>query len=627
MKPKTLYILNEVAHVALLEQQWKSHPQEKKNALVLALAIDIEEALTKSEILFLSAGKYKTISAELLVEEERMVDAFLKDLRWKSFIYRGVDLVKIFRFMFHAYVQHVCYYSRILIAVVESQGDIGRFVLFAPTGKVMARFSGILAQREVDVVIDSAKAIARFRNVTLDVISPPVSRASVRNAVDSYLFTIRRALFGIAISIWNAALKLVRPAQHPRVIISDHWRNVGSIIELLNTGECIFLDRTEIRHMPWRILIKYRMRFLHSENFLSRKARQEARVRGKELRTYWEDVRKSLSHVCRIRGYELDALLLKAMDDIANSFERILSEIEGVYTLYERTNPDLVLLRDSVSGQTHFSILPLVAKEMGIPSLELQHGVGYFGPGSIGLAHHAEHIAVYGPLIKRELLQIGYDSKLIHAVGLPRFDRYRPARHEGVEQSVTILCIAPDISPFEIYDSYSALNYFSAVAGAVGKLRGVHVIIKRRSDPADRGVIRALITQAFGTVSHTVANLEPVSELLPRVDVVISCFSTAILEALVFGKPVIIPTLNPIDSQMVQFHFASYARSGAVTIAATHEQLVQSLTKLADSSYRARTQERISGFLATQFCFDGKSSKRCAALILRLSQKALEIHI
>lgn len=618
--PRTIILLYEAGQAEALERYLHERPEEKARSLVIALSLDIEESLKERNITFSSGRDYKQPFPNLLATEEGMLSAFFSDPRWATFMYRGVALQTTFRFMFQIYLQRVWYYSNLLISIVEAHSGIQHLIVFASSSSVVFEVAGTLANREIKAVVDCTTTIAAARGITVTVIPLPLSHSSLRNAANPFFFTMRRALFGLSLAVWNAAISLLRRPRHPRLLISDHWRNVGSVIELLNGGECIFLDRTEIRHIHWRTLLRYRMRFVHSENFLSRDMRRRAREHAQALSREWSDMRSSITPIFVCRGYSLDPLLLCALDDIVSGFEKLLCEIEGTYALYESVRPDLVLLRASVSGQVHFSVLPLVAKEQGIPSLELQHGLEYLGVGSLTREHAAEYLAVYGSLVKKELLSLDYAPEKVREIGSPRFDSHRMPVATHAQQRFTVLCISPEVRPHDMYDSYSTEEYFNAVADSLKTLKNVRVIIKLRPGPANESLLRAIIARAFSGVSYVIAQYEPLLDLFAQADTMVSGNSTVILEALQCDTPTVIFAPSAIEADVVNFHFSPYREAHALFIAYSSEELTETLAELAQSSsLRDDVRRDAQAFLAQNFSFDGKSSQRFASLITELA--------
>lgn len=624
-RSQVVYLLYEALQVETLERLWSKQPETRADVLVVALTLDVETRLTQKNISFQSARDCKVVFPQLLTAQDAMIEKFFDGDTWAVFEYRGVDLRSTFQFMFRSYLHRVWYYGSLLVSFVEGHPRVKQFVLFAPSG-IVSKVAGTLAEHEITVVIDCAKSVAEARGIEV-VIIPGVRTSTVWNErIRLFLFELRRDAFGFFLWMWNTLVKSVQRPQRPRLVISDHWKNVQPVIELLPQGEVMFLDRVEMRNVPWRTLFKYRMQFVHSEDFLSRSMRLRAKNQALLLSKEWQKMREDMPKVFICRGHSFDRLLLCAIDDLVQGLKKLFDEIEGTYALYAQFRPDVVMLRASVSGQTHFSTLPLVAKQCSIPSLEIQHGLEYFGPGSLSREHTAEYIATYGPLVSKEMTVLGYSPEQVRAIGSPRFDGHQGnvigEISEDPSRPPTILCVTPDIQPFEIFDSYSAEDYFVAIAQAVGNIANARVIIKARSMNLGKG-LHAAIARAFTQVPYTVVSDESLPTLFARCDVIVSCYSTVVLEALQCGKPVIIPALNPIEAAMVRFHFAPYQAAGALAIADTQATLTETLVALATQpSARRIMQERAKAFLEANYCFDGLSSQRCAALITELAKKS-----
>ncbi len=612
---KKMFIIYELGHVDELKKYFEKWSEEKDSLIVVALSIDIEEKLTSANIPFVSAASYKKIFLDQLSNEDEMMKNFFDRSHWKEFVYRDIELPKIFQFMFRAYLQVVRYHGMQLMRIIESHPEIKEIKVFSPS-EVLSATYGTLAPREIHVVMDCVKRIGEIRGISITVMPLTVVLTSFHKSLQPLIFSIKRSLFGFAIGIWNRLVVVFVRPRDTRFLISDHWKNVESFIKLLKNEECIFLDRSEIRHIPWRLLFRHRMRFVHSIDFLSQKTKEETKREAEKLQEVWRDMRKNIPEIFIWEGNSFDELLLSALDDIVRDFPKLLSEIAGTYCMYEKMRPHVVTLRASVSKQPHFSILPLVAKKYGIPSLELQHGLEYLGPGSWSREHTAEYIAVYGALVKKELMAIGYQSDKLPIIGSPRFDqniqlieKYKEKRDK--KEKFTVLCIAPDIRAFEIYDSYSASDYFTSIAAALEtEKENVHIIVKLRPGPAQEGVLRLIIDKAFLGFSYKIAHNEPISHICRETDITISCFSTALLEVLQFNIPVVIHALHPVDAQVIDFHFLPYSEAGAVRIVYTPDELKQTLSQ--------HNHGKTTSFMTQNFCFDGRSSERYVNLMYEL---------
>jgi len=619
---KNLFFIYELNQIQELERFWDEHPKMKADSRIIAFSLEIEERLRKHGILFSSLRSYKHLIPDQLVIEDKIIHTFFNDQRWEKFQYRGVALLKTFEFMFRSYFQTIWYFGNIFISIVQNNPSVTRFILFKPSEIITSTY-GYLAKREIYAVIDCAKVVAVLRGISVEVLPLSFSVSFLRSFIRPMVFSMQRWLFTFFLKIWNTGIILMRRPLRPRLIISDYWKNIGPTIEYLKKAECIFLDRAQIQNINWRFLFKYRMRFMHSRNFLTQSMRRRAKKNTKTFIEMWNTMRGTLKPAFIRYEYSFDPLLIYAIDDIVNKFEKILQEIEGTHAMYKKLQPDAVLLRASVSGQTHFSILPLIAREYSIPAIELQHGLEYLGPGSWSRDHNAEYIAVYGPLIKNELSSIGYLPEKIKEVGSPRFDSYRideGKKREGNRKLFTVLCIVPDIRAFEIYDTYSAENYLNAVAKAVSFISEAHIIIKLRPHPAHEILLRTIIKREFSHLFYSIAQHEALLDLYTQADMVISCFSTAVLEAMQCGLPVVIPALNPIDASMVKFHFKTYEKNHALMIALNEEEFSKKITALAaHSEIRYEVSKNAQAFIEQNFCFDGNASRRYADFITKIT--------
>jgi glycosyltransferase involved in cell wall biosynthesis len=395
------------------------------------------------------------------------------------------------------------------------------------------------------------------------------------------------------------------------------------MVTRLPEAEIIFFDRSEILHIDWQTRLKYRMRFLHSADFLTGVARRRTNQAALALTEIWRDRRPSVEFPENMRT--IVPLLQGAMGELMGRCERVLYDIEGAYTCFEQTRPQVVVLRASVSGQPHFAVLALVARHLGIPAVELQHGLEYLGPGSWSREHTAEYVAVYGPLIAAQYRALGYIPAQLREIGSPRFDKYRTdtiSDAREVAKRYTLVCVAPDVRPFELYDAYGAEAYFKVVAAAAKVVPGeVCVMIKLRPGRVHRTLLNGMIERLFGDVPHRVVLDEPLADILKQADVAISGFSTAVLEALQLGVPVVMPTTSDLETSVIREHFTMYEQCGAIRITETQEALTQALTELGEPSVRDTMKKNAKTFLVQQFCFDGKSSERLAALVAELALK------
>ncbi len=606
---KSLIVLYERGQVEGLQRL--AHG-DVKNASLVALSLEVEQALEERKISFISARGFKHVPLDLLRTEDTIASSFLDEKFWAPFSYRGVPLRSTLQFAFRAYLQRVRYYAGLLASILEAHPEVEHIVLFEPAGVVMPEVAGALALQEQRVVVDVAHVLAQARDISTQII--PCRKEN--EALRQLQFRMQRRVFTLVLSAWNGAASLLGRRGRPRLVIGDYWKNVESIIASVPAGECLFVERAEFFKIPWQARLRFRMRFMHAESMVTRTLAFAARKQAQEFQELWQKKRPELLGSCVVHEVAFDTLLYAALDELMRGIERTCISIEGTHALYTTFAPDLVLLRASVSLQPHFSILPLVAKERGIPSLELQHGIEYLSTGSLSREHVAEYIGVYGTLIQKEFVHLGYAHAHIRVVGSPRLDHVkRVEKKKG--RPYTVLCIAPDLRPFELYDSYSAEDYFATVVRAIRDIPQAELIVKLRPGSS---ALKSIAERVCATVPHSITSTGSMAELCARSDTVVSCFSTAVLEALFSGTPVVLPTLSGVDAQVTRFHFAPYAEAGALAIVDTGEALSRALKRLADPSAREISRAKSVAFLAQNFSLDGHATERLRNLITELTR-------
>lgn len=618
-KERTAIFLWERKQVALLEEFLaRTSDVQKDGYFVVPLDEELEEVLTTKGVPFRSGKDYRTHSAEPMTVAEEWLTNLFDSKQWEFFRYRGVSLSQLYFFPLQAYLTPLLYYFDLAAAVVARHPALTRCIVFPPTIGVPPR-GFCLEVHNIRTVVDVVSCIASARG--LEVLVPETTLPmSVRTSAAS--FAVKQALFGWSLGALNALVSLVRAPQKVRILASDYWANLEPYLHALDSAELFLLDRTQVFRAGWRTIWKFRVRFVHLDTYAAAATPERAQAR-RELLAQWEAIKTAGDlPEFSFRGFSLRPLLLQALDTLVDDVAaHVLKDIDDTYQLLARVGPDVVELRSTMSGQTHFVILAQVARVLGVPSLEMQHGIEYYGPGSMDRRHSAEHMGVYGPLIAQEL-QAAEDTVTRHVVGSPRFDVYAslPAADCALPtHGLQVLCIAPPIKPGTV-DTYDIVDYFAAVAAAVRGVHNVSVVIKLRAGPYRQHFYERTLARVFEGVPYTIAQYEPLAALFPHADVVVSHYTTATLEALQCGKPVLYFGVSAGFELMAEQHFATYQAQGALTIATTKEEFVRALqTLLQDSAARARLSAAATNFVEREYAFDGKASARAAALITSLA--------
>ncbi|TSC68084.1 MAG: hypothetical protein G01um101456_746, partial [Parcubacteria group bacterium Gr01-1014_56] len=446
--------------------------------------------------------------------------------------------------------------------------------------------------------------------------------------LQSARFMQKRIAFGVAIRILNIFVTIFRRPRKIRAIASDYWKNLAPCVNDIDSLEIILIDRKEAFKAGLSNIWKFRMRFLHLDAFSSNSSSEHMFARDLIAKEWQTITTESQLPLFEFKGISVQSIVSQALGLIMGQvLEKILTDIDDTHAMFLRIKPHVVLLRATISTQTHFVILAQVARALGVPSLEVQHGLEYLGPGSYTRRHSAEFMGVYGALIKNEMERVGGSRSIGVVVGSPRFDVYASVLKEKakefpkpVAEGLSFLCVAPAIDPGGDLDTYDYEEFFSAIASALKKVPNASAIIKFRPGPNRDSFARTTLATLFAGVPYTIAQFEPLSDLYPKADIVISCFSTAAIEAMQCGKPLVYLGVSPAQSLMGLHHFTPYAEVGAIKLATNKEELERIVVELSHNP-NARKELAVKGvaFLEREYAFDGKGSERTAELVKQLA--------
>ena len=589
---------------------------------LIACDLGIEFLLEKKGMPFLSAkGLRGTASYKSLLSAKRLGEEIFASPGFSFFSHRGISLGRLFTPPLQYYLARLLYNFDIAAGALEA--GYSRAILFEPSGEDEPLAGAVLELYNLRAFFDAVAAVCAHQGIELTAVSLPRRSSALRIAFARKRFEVQRAFFGFCIYSLNTMVSLLVTKKKIRILASEYWKNISLLAQELPEAEFILVDRTESFAAGWSAIFRHRTRFMQGKDFLTRGIRRGARRASADFKESWQNARRE-SHAyaeASVRGYKLVPLLEPVLQKIFEASEEVLRDIDGTWTMLETVQPDAVIVRASVSAQTHFAVLCEVARLLGIPSIEAQHGVFSMGPETLSSGHAAEFIAEYGPIERRMWSEHGYAPRSTCVdVGSPRFDAYRtlePARTQSGR--FTVLYIAPQLTPGEWMDSYDVFSFFETMASAAREVPAIHVVVKLRSGDAESAFFQEAVERTFKGVSHEVASREPLIRLFPRVNAVVSCHSTAILESLLARRPVLLDATLPVHAQLFPADFGPYLAAEALLTAEGEHELSRTLRKLADNGEREALVERASAFMRESYLFfDGKSSERLAGFVRSL---------
>lgn len=618
---RNIILLSEVGHIQTFERYLKEHPSiVREGYTLIPLDREIEYILTERNVEFLSGKTYRSPDADYMILAESYASALFANDRWNFFTYRGVSLGHVYTFQLHTYLSRPLYYTDILSTIIKRHETFRRLIVFPPITGGPVRGSTLVNQK-IQSLADTARCIGEQCNITVEI---PEITVPLIHSYNSTLFNAKRTLFSISISFVNVVVGLLQRPRSIRILASDYWKNLEPFLKQLPEAELVLIDRKEAFNAGWRNIWNFRMRFLHTDAF---KGESTKRVKAQE--TFAREWKSIVSHNAlpplEFRGFSLVPLVARTLDIMMRHvIKHNLKEIDDTHAMLRYLKPHAVLVRSTVSTQTHFVILAESAHMQGIPSIEMQHGIEYYGPASSAKRHRTEFTGVYGPLTKKQLEEVG-DTSTAVIIGSPRFDVYASLNErnrnapQAKKEGISILCIAPAVDTGYDADTYDIEDYFRAMAEAMRVIPHTHLTVKFRPGPNGDSFVYKILARFFADIPHTIAQFESLADLYPKADIVVSTYSTAVLEALQCGKPLVFLGLSPMYQMVGKQHFPLYLAQNVMRIAASTEELARTLHSLAtDPTERASISKSAMAFLKEAYAFDGKAGERTAAFIRSL---------
>ncbi len=301
------------------------------------------------------------------------------------------------------------------------------------------------------------------------------------------------------------------------------------------------------------------------------------------------------------RGVDLakavQAWLSSTVDENGAADARLIRRIDSHF---ERIRPDYLLVDEDATPIPRAAIA--LARGRGMGSGVVQHGVTCVRFGFAPPA--ADRFFAWGEASRRQLIDWGYPPDRIVVTGAAQQGKAqsrvesakRPERVSGKPRRILLLGTVPPRAnrPDAVGLHYTAETYrrmLEAALGAVARFGDIHLTVKPHPRALDDPILHECLAGLVGLDARVVTDLPP-EALFPSHDVVISCFSSAGVEALLYGVPVI--QLVPQGSEGV----LPYRRWGLAAEARTARELDAELGRILDAPVSVR-QSPAAAFAAT----------------------------
>ena len=277
-----------------------------------------------------------------------------------------------------------------------------------------------------------------------------------------------------------------------------------------------------------------------------------------------------------------------------------------------------------LDGETEKAILNL--NKNNKPSILLEHGFTNYLPEisrfdiTSGLSIFKDKIAVWGNIQKQYLVNVlKTPEKKILVVGSPRHDKFFREIISTKKDSVrTVLIIpgmfAPSNAQFSTFSYLRLENLLKRTFKIFESFKNVKLIVKLHpSQYIETEYIKKLINQSNPNVM--IYHTEPIQKILEDCDTVLNIHtevlpSTAVLDALVMGKPVM--NISLVDEN---YNF-QFIKDNAVMQVTYKSDLEKNLkTILYDENFRKELIENAQKHLQSYLSNQGKASKHFAEIL------------
>jgi hypothetical protein len=264
-------------------------------------------------------------------------------------------------------------------------------------------------------------------------------------------------------------------------------------------------------------------------------------------RRHISDVKKLMAHIDPRLPVKLlgDMLNIQAEYDARLFLEEIIVKVRTYTDIYfdliTSIQPDVVILLNEISLSDRLA--GLVAAQVGTPSISIQHGL-YIGYAYRKLA--TDKVIVWGTEPKKFWEQRGCKPEQVMNVGSFAHEKWRVL----IEKNCTVFSDGrrPQIlflgqNPAAFISAQTHRKTINAVFRAIQALPEYDFMIKPH--PAENPEpYHAAYNQLVSNVNVKIRETGSVEDVILESDLVITVFSTAGLEAMLLGKPVIVLNLS-----------------------------------------------------------------------------------
>jgi hypothetical protein len=383
--------------------------------------------------------------------------------------------------------------------------------------------------------------------------------------------------------------------------------------------------RTRDRFRDWIRVPTTGGPYVHVDRFMRPRVFSRVLAATREIRRAWRrlrgspGVREAFAHrgvtFADMSAPDLAGTMLLQLPWAVRSREEMAAALATV-------RPAVLCLYAETSGWGRAAVA--AAREAGVPSLALQHGILY--PKYYSYRRSAgeedsprpDRTAVFGEEARRLLVALGgYGEDSLVVTGSPKFDALLAAASEpdrdrvrarlGIAAGETLVVVASRYRA--IRDTHRSIGTaFPALVAAVEAVPGVVCLVKPHpAEPPDAYVER--IREAGAARVRLVPPSSELVDLLNAADALVTVESLSAIEALVLDRPVLILNMPNNLRGLVEQGVAVGVETGVDPARALRSVLFDEATRAALATARQRYLSDVAHGV------DGASTERILTLI------------
>ena len=544
----------------------------KLNTLIRIVAINIPIRL------FLKSKKIQFIIPEefLTQEQAKEVDrvAFMISHNWHMdrFIFKNISLGQI------AYFRTVFYFSRVIktfqtiLNIIEKEKPT-EFLSFENTDLYIKEFNHIL------------KYICHLKKITFNIIPLEVKskgfniqKSNQKKIMKNFLKTLisfRPVMIGIkyllsllyqlrsikAYGYWSKKKKILIYTDYKEKALNIELSKDNQfqvyLLKFKPTFKDIINNIKSILGSPLSGLSIY------LNYYKSKKLLKEENLLIKEYVNKWKRLFKEVSNSesFTYKNYNIWPIVKTfILSNIFLKFQVYIKNISRIHRLLKKERINFLIFHTDVTEVS--KIFALVANQLNIPSMVIQHGITGHHIGFLPLS--ANIIAVWGKISKEFLEKQNLNSDRIIITGSSRYDKYICLKKNenlkkkkknyvysqfGIDKNKKLIVFTTNHGDFNIRLASSSLNQkevmemFDCVFKVFNDMKNSFLIIKLHPSDPNMHIPKKLINNLKIENAIVLKNFNT-KNLITASDCIITKYSTTGLEAILLEKPIIVLNLS-----------------------------------------------------------------------------------